>query len=221
MSMGGNTRCRAIGIVLCVGLVAVGGTARADPTIQPPIAAAGKPQTFTLVVPRERVGGILRMVELYPPPDLAIKSFSETDGWHRDWTIVSMQVPVQKATWTRVDAANQDPYYAKAATTNPNTDSGSAMRFRFVAAPAEATAYPVEVRETYSIGKVIHWRGTTSYAFPTSPPGATIRPPIVLGSTTTSGGRPYGWIALAVGCIVAICIAVGLSVRARTLSRSS
>ena len=107
-------RCRVIMIGLVLALAVAAGTAFADPMIQPPIAAAGKPQSFTLVVPDEhQPNAVLTKVELYPPPELRIQSFSETDGWNRDWTIVSQDVTVQKATWTRAsDAFEEDPYYA-------------------------------------------------------------------------------------------------------------
>lgn len=116
------------------------------------------------------------MVEVYPPPEFAIQSFSDTDGRHLDWTIVSLEVTVQKATWTRIDESSDDPYWAS--DTNPEETQATAttdVRFRFVATPAAKTAYAIEVRETYSNGKVVHWTGRTSHAFPASPPVATRR----------------------------------------------
>lgn len=43
-----------LSVALCAGLVALCGTALADPAIRPPIAAAGKAQSFMLVLPQER-----------------------------------------------------------------------------------------------------------------------------------------------------------------------
>jgi hypothetical protein len=77
------------------------------------------------------------------------------------------------------------------------------------------------VRETYANGKVIHWRGTTSYAFPVSPPGATIRPRIVLGASATNDGRPYVWIAAALGATIVLAAVIGLGIRARRTHRAS
>ena len=205
-----------ISVGLCVALAVLCGTALADPVILPPITAAGKPQSFTLIVPEEHEpNGLVTKVEFFPPPELRIRSFSETDGWKRDWTIVSLDVTVQKATWTRVSELEEDPYYAPDPAPNADDQQNGAtkdVRFRFVAVPAENTSYPIEVRETYSTGRVIDWTGPASRAFPSAPPGTELRPPIVLQSSVT-GDRPYGWIAAALVGILAV--ALGFVVRAR------
>jgi hypothetical protein len=140
-------------VAVALGLGVLGGTALADPAIRPPITVAQKPQSFALVVPDEyQPKATLTMVELYPPPELAIKSFSETDGWKRDWTIVSRDVTVQKATWTRASGISNDPFYASDPTPSRKQEQAT-VRFRFVAVPSAKTSYPVEVRETYSNGR--------------------------------------------------------------------
>jgi len=217
--MGRRVRCRAIGIGFVMGLAVAGGTALAEPTIRPPVADAGEPQSFTFVIPDEHVpNATLTRVELYPPPELRIQSFSDTDGWKLDWTIVSLDVTVQKATWTRISEADEDPFYAQSGD-EKHADPAKGVRFRFVAVPAARTSYPVEVRETFSTGDTIHWTGPTSHAFPPSPPGTESRPPIVLQSSGASG-RPYGWIAAAAAGVVAIAAAVGVAARRRERERS-
>jgi len=150
---------------------------------------------------------------------LSIKSFSETDGWKRDWTIVSLDQTVQKATWTRLSDSDQDPFYS-APSGADKPERGTTARFRFVAVPAAKTTYSLEMRETYANGDVIHWRGTEAHAFPASPAGTKLRPPIVLESSTTSG-RPFGWIAAGIVAVVVLAAAAGLAVRARAASSPS
>ena len=163
-----------ISVVLCVALAVLCGTALADPVILPPITAAGKPQSFTLIVPEEHEpNGLVTKVEFFPPPELRIRSFSETDGWKRDWTIVSLDVTVRR-NWTRVSELEEDPYHAPDPAPNADDQQDGAtknVRFRFVAVPAENTSYPIEVRETYSTGRVIDWTGPASRVFPSAPPG--------------------------------------------------
>ena len=112
---------------------------------------------------------------------------------------------------------SNDPYFGADPTPNRKQEQAT-VRFRFVAVPSAKTSYPVEVRETYSDGKVIHWTGTRSYAFPASPQGTDLRPPIMLRSTGTRS-RPYGWIAGIGAAVVLVCAAAFVAVRARASRR--
>ena len=202
-----RARGSLIALGLCVGLLALADTALADPVVEPPVAAVGKAQQFTLVVPRETKAAYITMVEFYPPPNFELKTFAEADGWLRDFAIVSREVTVQKVVWTRAELPPPDDFYAQEDQPTPaevKAERAKDARFSFTAVPTSSGPYPMEARETYSDGTVIHWTGSPSYAFPHSPDGTSVRAPIMLEYPSEGNG----WVVWVIG-IAAAAVLVG------------
>jgi len=195
-------------LAVAVGALVVVTSATAAPTarISPPIVAANQAQLFTLVAEPEQGEAFLTMVELYPPPDFKIDSFAPSEEWERDWTIQSGKTIVQKATWTREERPKDEEEIEEA------TEQDAV--FQFVAHPQASKTYAFEVREWYSDGSVIHWRGARSVAFPPDPLGASVRPPVTVLAESSLGGNGGAPTLAIVALIVA---GLGLAVAVAAL----
>jgi uncharacterized protein YcnI len=203
--------------------------AGADALISPPVVEAARSQVFTLVVEPEQDEAVTTVVELYPPPDFEVESFAPSPGWKRDWTIHSGQGIVQRAVWTREHVPGESGEDERkqgeedeAAEELEHAAEEDAV-FTFVAQPKTVGTHAFEVRQTYSDGKVVHWRGATSVAFSPTPAGSSVRtPPTIeavssLASAGDDDSSTLALVALVVGAVAlaAAAAAVFLALAAR------
>ena len=164
--------------------------------LSPPVAKANVLQQFTLSVPTEEEGATTTSVELAVPSGFAIDSFEPSPGWKRieQATGSGEEKVVQKVTWTGGSVP---------------TDEDSV--FRFNASLGSSKTYTLNVRQTYSDGKVVDWTGNESSDTPA---------PLVEGVSSRGGGgtTTLTIVALIVGAVGVLLGIAGLATRGRPLT---
>ena len=178
------------------GALALAPAAFAHATLSPPVAKAKVLQQFTLAVPTEEEGATTTSVELTLPSGFAIDSFEPEPGWKRSEQATGSgeEKVIQKVTWT-----------------GGKVPTGEDAVFRFDASLDSSKRYALEVRQTYSNGKVVDWTGTESSDTPAA---------LVDGVSSLGGGgtTTLTIIALIVGAIGVLLGIAGLATRGRPLT---
>src|SRR5437899_2018384 len=120
-------------------------------TVSPPVAKAKVLQQFTLSVPTEEEGATTTSIELTVPSGFAIDSFEPEPGWKRSEQATGSgeEKVIQKVTWT-----------------GGKVPTGEDAVFRFDASIDSSKTYALNVRQTYSNGKVVDWTGPESSGAP-------------------------------------------------------
>lgn len=166
--------------------------------VSPPVVLAGHSEVFTLAVPTEQDGAVTTKVELTPPAGFAIDSFVPAPGWKR--TVAQRgsgdSAVITKVTWT-----------------GGKVPTGEDAAFSFLAAPASATTYDFEVRQTYSDGTVVDWNGPESSDTPA--PTVEVRSSFGGGG---GGSSTLDLIALVVGAVGVLLGAAALFTRGREVA---
>ena len=163
--------------------------------MSPPVAKAKVDQQFTLSVPTEKEGATTTEVELTVPDGLSIDSFEPTPGWSRAEQASGSgeQRVIRRVTW----AGGKVPTSEDAV-------------FRFNGSLDSAKTYEVDVRQTYSNGKVVDWSGSESSDTPA---------PRVEGVSSLGGGgsSTLSIVALVVSAVAVLIAVVGLVAKGRPL----
>jgi len=164
--------------------------------VSPPVAKAKVAQQFTLAVPTEEEGAATTTIELTVPGGFSIDSFEAEPGWKRaeQSTGSGEGKTIQKVTWS----GGKVP-----------TDEDAV--FRFNASLDSSKTYTLNVRQTYSNGKVVDWTGKESSDTPA---------PLVDGVSSLGGGgtTTLTIVALIVGAIGVLLGIAGLATRGRPLA---
>jgi uncharacterized protein YcnI len=189
------TRAVVLAAAVTVALV-LAREASAHAIVSPPVAKSKVLQQFTLSVPTEAEGATTTQIELTVPSGFAIDSFEPEPGWKRSEQATGSgeEKTIQKVRWT----GGKVP-----------TDEDAVFRFN-----AEVTSnktYVLQVRQTYSDGKVVDWSGPESSDTPA---------PLVDGVSSLGGGSTttltiVALIVAGVGVLLGI---VGLATRGRPLA---
>jgi uncharacterized protein YcnI len=181
---------------VAVGSLVLAGTASAHAILSPPVAKSNVLQQLTLSVPTEEEGATTTQIELTVPDGLAIDSFEPTPGWKRiEQTAGSgEEAVVQKVTWS-----------------GGRVPTGEDSVFRFNASLGSNKTYVVDVRQTYSSGKIVDWTGAESSDTPA--------PRIEAVSSLGGGGTTLlSIIALVVGGVAIVIGIAALAARGRPLA---
>jgi uncharacterized protein YcnI len=178
------------------GALALAPAALGHAIMSPPVAKAKVAQQFTLSVPTEEEGATTTSIELAVPSGFAIDSFEPAPGWKREEQASGSgeEKTIQKVTWS----GGKVP-----------TDEDAV--FRFNASLDSSKTYTLQVRQTYSDGKVVDWTGPESSDTPA---------PSVDGVSSLGGGRTttltiVALIVAAVGVLLGI---ASLATRGRPLA---
>jgi uncharacterized protein YcnI len=188
-------RAVAIAAAAAVSLV-LAQSAFAHATLSPPVAKAKVLQQFTLAVPTEEENAATTQVELSVPDGFSIDSFEPSPGWRRSEQSVGSgeEKVIQKVTWS-----------------GGNVPTDEDAVFRFSATLDSSKTYTVDVRQTYSNGKVVDWTGSESSDTPA--------PRIQAVSSLGGGGTTLlTIIALIVGIVGVVLGLTALLTRGRTLA---
>jgi uncharacterized protein YcnI len=165
-------------------------------TLSPPVAKARVLQQFTLAVPTEEEDASTTSVELTVPSGFAIDSFEPEPGWKRSEQATGSgeEKVIRKVTWT----GGKIP-----------TDEDAV--FRFSASLDSGKTYTLQVRQTYSNGKVVDWTGPESSDTPA---------PLVEGVSSLGGGgtSTLAIVALIVAAVGVLLAIAGLATRGRPLA---
>jgi uncharacterized protein YcnI len=187
---------KAVVIAAAAGALALAPAAFGHAALSPPVAKAKVLQQFTLSVPTEEEGATTTSVELTVPSGFAIDSFEPAPGWKRSEQATGSgeEKVIQKVTWT----GGKVP-----------TDEDAV--FRFNASLDSSKTYTVQVRQTYSSGKVVDWTGSESSDTPA---------PLVDGVSSLGGGgtTTLTIVALIIGAVGVLLGIVGLATRGRPLT---
>jgi len=169
--------------------------AGAHAVVSPPVAKANALQQFTLSVPTEEEGATTE-IELTVPSGFAIDSFEPSPGWRRSEQASGSgeEKMIQKVTWT----GGKIP-----------TDEDAV--FRFNGSANSSKTFTFNVRQTYSDGKVVDWRGPESSDTPA---------PLVDGVSSLGGGSTstLSIVALIVAGVAVLLGIAGLVTRGRPLA---
>ena len=187
-----RVRSRALtGAAVAVAGLAFASSAWAHAEISPPVAKAKTTELFTLTVPTEKEGLTTTKVELTPPSGFGIDSFVPAPGWKRDVQSAGSgeETLIQNVTWS----GGKVP-----------TEEGAV--FQFLANPDSSKTYEFKVRQTYSDGSVVDWRGPAS----SDTPAPTIEAKSSLGGGDSS---TLAIIALVVGGIGVVLAGISLLAR--------
>ena len=151
-------------IVAVAAALIVAAAASAHAEMSPPIAVTNHLQLFTLAVPTEKENAQTTKVELTVPQGFGVDSFVPAQGWKRDVqsTGSGENAVIQKVTWS-----------------NGSVPTEEDAVFQFLASPDAAQTYEFSVRQTYSDGSVVDWRGPKSSDTPA---------PLVDGVSSFGGG---------------------------------
>jgi uncharacterized protein YcnI len=189
--MTSRTRIRVLALAGGVALV-VAAAASAHAVVSPPVALDKKLQVFTLSVPTEEAGATTTKIELTVPSGFAIDSFEPEPGWKRQVqaTDSGESAVVQKVTWT-----------------GGATPTGEDSVFRFNASTSGTKTYALDVRQTYSNGKVVDWNGSES----SDTPVPTVE---AVSSLAGGGSSTLTIVALALGGLALVLSVAGLLARA-------
>jgi len=164
--------------------------------LSPPVAKSKVLQQFTLSVPTEEEGATTTSVELTVPSGFAIDSFEPEPGWKREEQATGSgeEKTIQKVTWT-----------------GGKVPTGEDAVFRFNASLDSSKKYTLQVRQTYSNGKVVDWTGPESSDTPA---------PLVDGVSSLGGGgtTTLTIVALIVGAVGVLLGIAGLATRGRPLT---
>lgn len=186
----------AVVMAAAAGALALAPAAFGHAIVSPPVAKAKVLQQFTLSVPTEEEGATTKTVELTVPSGFAIDSFEAEPGWKRSVDVFSSggEAVIAKVTWTGGEVP---------------TDEDAV--FRFDASLDSSKTYTLNVRQTYSSGKVVEWTGSESSDTPA---------PLVDGVSSLGGGGTttltiVALIVAAVGVLLGI---AGLATRGRPLT---
>src|SRR5919197_2255684 len=188
---------RAVVVAAVVtGALALAGGAYAHATLSPPVAKSKVLQQFTLSVPTEKGGVKTTQIELTVPSGFSIDSLEPEPGWKRSEqaTVSGEEKVIRKVTWT----GGRVP-----------TDEDAV--FRFSASLDSGKTYTLQVRQTYSNGKVVDWTGPESSDTPA---------PLVEGVSSLGGGgtSTLAIAALIVAAVGALLAIAGLATRGRPLA---
>src|SRR5919108_833913 len=157
------------------GALALAPSAFGHAIVSPPVAKAKIAQQFTLSVPTEEEGAATTSVELTVPSGFSIDSFEPEPGWKRSEQATGSgeEKVIRKVTWT----GGRVP-----------TDEDAV--FRFSASLESGKTYMLQVRQTYSNGKVVDWTG---------PENSDTPAPLVEGVSSIGGG---GTSTLAIAALI-------------------
>ena len=175
--------------------LALPAAAFAHAEVSPPVTLEGHAYVFTLAVPTEQDGAVTTKVELTPPAGFNIDSFVPAPGWKRT---VSQRGSGDSAVITKVTWSGG------------NVPTGEDSAFSFLAAPASATTYDLDVRQTYSDGTVVDWNGPESSDTPA--------PTVEVRSSFGGGGGGSSTLALVVGAVGVLLGAAALFTRGREVA---
>jgi uncharacterized protein YcnI len=160
---------RRLGVLLATtaAALAAAGSAWAHAEVSPGVVKTKQAQVFTLAVPTERENATTTAVELTPPPSFSIDSFAPSPGWKRDVqsTGSGEETAIQKVTWSGGKVPTEEDAF-----------------FQFLASTDVSKTYTFRVRQTYSDGSVVNWRGPES----SDTPAPTIEAKSSLGGGGTS-----------------------------------
>ena len=187
-----RVRLRALGgAAAAVAGLAFASSAWAHAEISPPVAKAKTTELFTLTVPTEKEGLTTTKVELTPPSGFGIDSFVPAPGWKRDVQSAGSgeETLIQNVTWSGGKVPTEEDAV-----------------FQFLANPDSSKTYEFKVRQTYSDGSVVDWRGPES----SDTPAPTIEAKSSLGG---GGSSTLSIIALVVGGIGVVLAGISLLAR--------
>ena len=187
-----RVRSRALtGAAVAVAGLAFASSAWAHAEISPPVAKAKTTELFTLTVPTEKEGLTTTKVELTPPSGFGIDSFVPAPGWKRDVQSAGSgeETLIQNVTWSGGKVPTEEDAV-----------------FQFLANPDSSKTYEFKVRQTYSDGSVVDWRGPES----SDTPAPTIEAKSSLGGGDSS---TLAIIALVVGGIGVVLAGISLLAR--------
>jgi uncharacterized protein YcnI len=190
-----TTRRAAVLALSAIGALVAANGAFAHALISPPVAKAKTGQVFTLAVPTEEENATTTTVELTPPQGFSIDSFAPSAGFKRDvqQTGKGEDAVIQKVTWSGGKVPTEEDAV-----------------FQFVASTDSAKTYSLDVRQTYSNGKVVDWTGPESSDTPA---------PTVEAKSSIGGGSPIlAIVALVVGGLGVLLGLVALFAGRRTLA---
>jgi uncharacterized protein YcnI len=194
MPVSKKLRVVVLAVTATAAVVIVSG-AFAHAEISPPVAKAKTGQVFTLAVPTEEEDATTTTIELTPPAGFAIDSFAPSPGWKRDveQTGVGEEAVVQKVTWS-----------------GGNVPTEEDALFQFIATTDSAKTYTLDVRQTYSNGKVVDWNGPES----SDTPAPTVEAKDSIGG----GSSVLTIVALVLGGLGVVLGLVALLTGRRTLA---
>jgi uncharacterized protein YcnI len=173
----------AVLLAVPVAALAASSSAWAHAHVSPPVVLAKESQVFTVAVPTEKEDAQTTKVELTPPAGFSIDSFADAAGWKRDVqsTGSGEEAVIQKVTWS-----------------GGSVPAGEATNFEFLGRTDDSKTYEFKVRQTYSDGTVVDWRGPESSDTPA---------PVVKAESSLGGGggsSTLDWIALVLGGIALV-----------------
>jgi uncharacterized protein YcnI len=156
-------RSLAVALTAAVALITAA-SASAHAHVSPPVALAKEGQVFTLAVPTEEEGKATTQIELTPPSGFSIDSFAPSPGWKRSvqQTGSGEEAVIQKVTWT-----------------GGHVPTGEDALFQFLGQPSSSKSYSFQVRQTYSDGSVVDWKGPESSDTPA---------PVIVAKSSLGGG---------------------------------
>ncbi len=198
--MRGNNRRARVALVLGAALgVALwtAAAASAHAIVSPAVAKAGVLQQFTLSVPTEKDGLTTTKVELTVPSGFAIDSFEPPPaGWTQQTRATGSgeETVVQSVTWT-----------------GGHVPTGQDAVFRFDATVARAGTVTFDVRQTYSDGSVVDWKGPES----ADDPAPTVQ---ALSSFSGGGSSTLGVVAIVLAAAALLVAVAGLFRGKRSLA---
>jgi uncharacterized protein YcnI len=177
---------RRVRLPLALGLTAAGAlalapTALAQAILSPPVATKAL-QQFALSVPTELAGVATVAITMTVPEGFSIDSFERAPGWTRHVTQAGPpgEAIVNSVTWS-----------------GGSVPTGEDAVFRFNASARAGRMYVFPVRQSYSDGTVVEWRGAD---------GATPAPTVLSVSAIGGGSRStlavVGVIVGALGVVV-------------------
>jgi uncharacterized protein YcnI len=180
---------RPVVVTALAGVVALVFTsgAWAHAEVTPAVALAKHAQEFGLLVPTEKEGANTTEVELTVPAGFAIDSFVPSPGWTRKEQAQGSgeEAVVQKVTWT-----------------GGSVPTGEDAAFHFLATPASSKTYEFAVRQTYSDGSVVDWKGAEGSDTPL--------PTLEVRSSLGGSSSTLAIVALAVAGVALVLAIVGL-----------
>jgi uncharacterized protein YcnI len=180
-----------LGVLLAVtgGALVLSAAASAHAAISPAVALVKAGQLFTLAVPTEKEGVSTTKIELIPPSGFAIDSFVPSPGWTRH---------------VKSSGSGEETEIHEVSWSGGNVPSEEDAIFQFLASADSSKTYTFKVRQTYSDGTIVDWRGPES----SDTPAPTIQVKSSLGG---AGSKTLTIIALALAGVALVVALAGLA----------
>lgn len=178
-------------LALCAALVTAlvaTSAAMAHAKVSPPVIQKGTDYVFTVAVPTESETASTTMVELTPPEGFTIDAVTPTPGW---------DVNVQKS------GSGESAVITKVTWSGGTIPPEQASNFAIVGEAESEEDYALDVRQTYSDGKVVDWNG---------PEDSDTPAPVVEAKSSLGGGGTSAitWIAVILGAVAVVLAFVAL-----------